>query len=218
MIGIIPAAGRAERMGGIPKYLLPTPEGSLIDVLSFKIGSVIPKIVILTTQTGRDLLWNRQGVRVVNTQTMSETVLCVHDHSVSTFLGLPDTYFEEKYAFEQLKNALEKGADVAVGVFETRPEQRSKLGMCLIHEDRVSAVIDKPEETTLTYAWGVLAWKPEFWQFIKASDPHVGYALPRAIGVGMDVRAVPMRGQYFDCGDYREYFSMIRYLTEGIKV
>lgn len=221
MIGIIPAAGSATRMGGIPKMLLPIPpEGlTLIDVLAarMQMGGSRDYPIIVSNGAIAKLLSKHTGqiIDIAQTDTMSETVLSSKRYFNETILfGMPDTYFDDDQAFVKLKAALEDGADVAVGLFLTRQKQRSKLGMCDFDTStqQIIAVIDKPELTTLTWAWGVLAWKPEFWQYIRAEDPHVGYALPRAIEAGLDVRAVRMGGEYFDCGTPDEYFECIEHL------
>lgn len=239
MIGIIPAAGKAERMGGLPKFLLPIPGGTLANtlmkrvVLQMHMHSVrLPsKIWIGASRENAHLLQYRKDdyasrVTAIDTQTMSETVLRIHNIAASTYgdsqsvlFGMPDTYIEDEWAFRRIEHAIDDGADVAVGLFLTRPEQRSKLGMCDFDTttQQITRVIDKPESTELVWAWGVLAWRHVFWDCLDANEPHVGYGILRAIERGLDVRAVRMEGGYWDCGTPEEYFSLIRYLT-GEKV
>lgn len=85
--------------------------------------------------------------------------------------------------------------------------------MCRVQNGRITEVVDKPECTNLHWAWGVLAWRPVFWDCLRPEMPHVGYGLPCAIESGLDVRAVEMDGQYFDCGTPEEYFQCIRTIT-----
>jgi len=49
----------------------------------------------------------------------------------------------------------------------------------------------------------------EIWPLIDVEDPHVGYALPRAIRAGLDVRGVVLNGTYWDCGTPDDYFDCI---------
>lgn len=155
---------------------------------------------------------------MVTTKTMSETVLRAQKSAKDDVVafGMPDSYFDDWAAFNKLNHAIQDGADVAVGLFLARDEQSSKLGMCDFDPktQQIMQVVDKPVgKTPLAWAWGVLAWKPAFWDCIKASDPHVGFAIPRAIEAGLDVRAVKMDGEYFDAGTPDEYFALIRHLT-----
>lgn len=226
MIGIIPAAGKAERMHGLPKMLLPTPQGVLIDILIRRIQRCqLEKLVVLPGILNYAGLVSLQSetisvYSVGSTNTMCETLLSAPDYArmSSTMFGMPDSYFEDDNAFVKLAAELDAGADVAVGVFYTRPEQRHKLGMVEIAGDEVLHVIDKPATTDLIWAWGVLAWKPRFWDLLDAADPHVGYALPRALAAGLDVRAVKMSGGYWDCGTPEEYFDLISHLHHPMHV
>lgn len=227
MIGIIPAGGESTRMGGIPKMLLPIPGGTLIDALIQKMERCSLRATTVLSQGIAAHLLNDYNVTSRHTETMSEAVLFVHEATFhSSFagedilFGMPDTYFDDDQAFVKLAAALDDGADVAVGLFHVRPSQRHKLGMCAFdpQTQQIIQVIDKSHTTTLAWAWGVLAWKPSFWQHLRAEEPHVGYALPRAIDAGLDVRAVRMEGEYFDCGTPDEYFECIEHLRKGNEV
>lgn len=149
---------------------------------------------------------------------MTETVLSAYPkygEKEAVLFGMPDTYIEDERCYAKLVAAL-ADCDVAVGVFYTRPEQRDKLGMCRLDENtaQVLEVIDKSRAHDLIWAWGALAWKPVFWQYLKPDMPHVGYALNPAIEAGLKVCAVTMEGGYWDCGTPEEYFALIRHLTE----
>lgn len=229
MIGILPAAGQAERMHGLPKYLLPIPDGYL---LKRHIGMMLQRadcIHIGTHPYNEEELYqytkyDRDVVKVRIAQrheTMSQTVLSLHDKDAEDnayLFGMPDTYIEDDQCYAKLAQTLEDGADVAVATFHTRPEQRSKLGMLRLERGhKVVEVIDKPAETNLVDAWGALAWKPQFWEFLRPEDPHIGYALPRAIEANLRVWVSPMRGDFWDCGTPDEYFDLITHLhTEKV--
>jgi len=217
--GIIPAGGQATRMMGLPKMLLPTPDGVLLAVLQKRMLQLeLRGMVIAATNGNRAVL---EGYIAPNTYifdgitaTMSEAVLQarLEAQDDTVIFGMPDTYFEDEYAYVRLIDALDKGADAAVGMFYTRPEQRHKLGMCDTIGEELFGVVDKPARTALKWAWGVLAWRPVFWECIQARDPHVGYAIPRALDAGLKVTAVRHVGQYYDCGTGDEYFDLITHL------
>jgi dTDP-glucose pyrophosphorylase len=223
MIGILPAAGSASRMNGLPKFLLPIPGGYLLEWHIARMAAAGCDRVNIGAAPHNHDLTNRsiRGLSKAQTwiayahDTMSQTVLGGYTHTTDPVLfGMPDTYFDDHQAYNKLAAALADGADVAVGLFTVRPGQYRKVGMCRTYDDQVVAVVDKPEVdySFLEVAWGVLAWKPTFWKCIYAVDEHVGFALPRAIEAGMDVRAVRMDGLYFDCGTPDEYFECIQHL------
>lgn len=220
MIGIIPAAGHATRMMGLPKMLLPIPgDTTLIRRMRDSMQALNPrKICIGSTGVNLVLLepLDRHTTKLypAYTTTMSETVLLARQYAEqdeAVLFGMPDSYIEDTAVFSKLAKSLEHGADVAVGIFLTNPEQRHKLGMCRIDDDgRLLEVIDKPKATHLRYAWGVIAWKPVFWQHIHAADATIGYALTRAIEAQLNVYTVRLDGAYYDCGTPDEYFKLIR--------
>lgn len=228
-IGIIPAAGKAERMGGIPKFLLPIPGGVLIDRLAIRMATARTGCIHLgindTTyksgllHEGVVTIWN-----VGETHTMSETVLRLgkyDERHENVLFGMPDTYFEDEQAFVKLSATLDAGADVAVGVFQIREGQHTEGGMVNVYVDlalprdtwRVKNIVDKPAERVSDWIWGILAWRSKMWDFIKPEMPHVGFAVQAAIEGGLDVRAVKCDGQFFDAGTPSRYFSLINYLT-----
>lgn len=230
MIGILPAAGQATRLHGLPKFLLPIPDGLLIE-RHVKLMKPLSDMVYVPIKPDEyeyyDPYFDEMGCSSVDAftrETMSQSVLSVYKWLDETrdselegtdsnvLFGLPDTFIEDDRCYAKLARMVNAGVDVAVGVFETRPKQHRKLGMCVIEHGYLLDVIDKPKETNLKYAWGVLAWRPSFWDYIEPSDPHVGYALPRAIAAGLDVRTMIMDGSYWDCGTPDEYFDLITHL------
>lgn len=220
-IGIIPCAGSATRIHGLPKYLLPTPDGYLLDILikRMRAEGIAPLVGANRFNSGLIKEYAPSAyIYIPETyRTMSETVLAAQNHMKGTehiLFGMPDSYIEDDQCYQKLAAALDDGADVAVGVFFARAGQHKKAGMIRVSGERnqVVEVVDKPDNTDLYILWGALAWKPEFWQQMLPTDPHVGYALPRAIAAGYDVRAVRMDGGYWDCGTYDEYAELTQHL------
>lgn len=215
MIGIVPAAGHASRLYSIPKMLLPMPGGALVDKTVQRLQTVCNHVVIGTNFYLYRLLKERDlpgsFVYMANTNTMSETVLLARQYALgqTVAFAMPDTAFDDDEAFVKLAAALEDGADVAVGLFRAQPGQHRKGGMCALNGLQVVDVIDKPPVCAYPWIWGVLAWKPAFWPLLDVEDPHVGYALPRAIRAGLDVRGVVLNGTYWDCGTPDDYFDCI---------
>lgn len=221
MIGILPAAGNATRIHGLPKFLLPIPDGYLLKRHVDMMRAEFMDIFIPTSAENYNLIasypdYRQNAYIALQHETMTQTVCSAlhHRDDERYILGLPDTYIEDALCYRKLWNAL-ADCDVAVGVFMTRPSQRDKLGMVKVAlENRVWFVIDKPDKPIdTTLAWGALAWKPPFWQYLQPDMPHVGYGLMPAIKAGLDVRAVVMQGGYWDCGTFDEYAELIKAIT-----
>ena len=222
MIGILPAAGNATRIHGLPKFLLPIPNGFLLMRhlnMMHKADSSIGARIGVTSIYYDVLAHIGYGVNIYRPyhhDTMTQTVLSALQFmpaNEDVLFGLPDTYIEDDQCYAKLAAAL-ADCDVAVGVFKTRPEQRNQLGMVdFIYTGKVIGVVDKPTSTSLEWAWGALAWKPNFWQYLQPDMPHVGYALNPAIEAGLDVCVSVMPGGLWDCGTISEYAELLKAIT-----
>ena len=57
-------------------------------------------------------------------------------------------------------------------------------------------------------------WKPSFNQYIKEGDKHFGISLNRAINNNLEVGYVKANQEYFDCGTFSEYQTLLNSLTQ----
>ena len=229
MIGILPAAGSATRIHGLPKCLLPVGDTYLIKWHVDHMHPVCGSPLIGTNEDNylsflRNLFIGSIPYIAADHRTMSYTVKSANPYIQSygrpnenVLFGMPDTYFDDDQTYSKLATAINGDCDVAVAIFRARHDQHTKAGMVRTKYGKVIEVVDKPETTDMVWLWGALAWKPAFWEYINGSDPHIGYALPRAIAAGLDVRAIRCDGNYWDCGTSAEYYELIRHL-EGEKV
>lgn len=226
MIGILPAAGNATRINGLPKMLLPIGDTFLMQRQYQNLRKAgCGNVFVGTNSDNHELVARQCDTSYVipfiahSRITMSATVISTHTQAIihrykgNILFAMPDTYIEDELCFEKLSTAINGDCDVAVALFHARHDQRRKGGMCRTQYGKVIEVVDKPEETDMVWIWGALAWKPVFWEYINANDPHVGYALPKAIAAGLDVRAVRMDGEFWDCGTAAEYYELIQHLA-----
>lgn len=224
MIGLIPACGTATRMGGIPKMLLPTPNGVLFERLlrqmrrscenGITVGSTYPTSYILRDlYGGDDRLCDIYALS--QTATMTETLVRLSNHigRHSVLFGMPDTYIEDEQVFAKLRMALLGGSKIAVALFRARSDQYAEGGMCILDTaDRVTGIVDKGSEPASEWIWGALAWTEEFWKTVNPLDEHIGYSVARAIQEGIPVDGVKMEGGFWDCGTPDRYFRLLDHL------
>jgi UTP-glucose-1-phosphate uridylyltransferase len=228
IVGVIPAAGTAERMDGLPKYLLPIRKSYLLQTLCERMNACGASDLLIGANPNNSSLVQRylpaNGIVYTKfSETMSETVLAAQPWAdkANVLFGMPDSWWEgDDFAYRWLVEGLTEEIPVCVAVFKARPAQKGKLGMVMTQGKFVNglgeqilevvAVKDKASTSAYTEAWGAMAWSPKFWQYIRPADPHVGYALERAISMGVTVRAIKMTGNYWDCGTKDEYFELIR--------
>lgn len=211
--GIIPAAGKAERLYGLPKMLLPVQGGHLLGILSERLLLAGASPLLIGTSEANELLIRRYAlcsaqVYRVQSRTMSETVLSARRFVGNAYavMGMPDTYWDDETIIPRLVASLRPGGPiVTAALWQVRPEQRGTLGQCQVDGNRIIGVVDKNPACSWQWAWGALAWSPSFWDFMAPDYPHLGYALARAVLAGVQVHAVFAEGEYHDCGTLDGY-------------
>jgi NDP-sugar pyrophosphorylase family protein len=219
MDAIIPAAGLATRMRGIPKFLLPCDDKytTLIELHvqnMLKICDTVwiptrPELVHLLDSI--NLPADRVAILPMNTENMTQTVKRVLNIAKADkyFLVMPDTFFygETPYEFT------EGNSDALVNLFcwEIRDEQKGKLGQVLANsEGRVEDIQDKNPLCQYPISWGALIFQSELVKFAHDDEPHIGYAVKNALNEGKKIMARKLNGKYFDCGTPKEYLSLLQ--------
>lgn len=224
MDAILPAAGLATRMRGLPKFLLPCSE-AYMTLLEHHIQALLkvcdrvwvavrpevaPLIDILKIADDRVILVN------LNTQTMSETVLKVSQISMANgfLVVMPDTFFFGEQPYSYL-GALRVGMRVAA--WRIREEQIGKLGQVALDEtnSKIEDSRDKDPSCLFPYSWGAMSFERTFLKFIEPTSPHIGFMIPSALFAGELLEAQVMEGEYYDCGTPIEYFDMLTRLRSS---
>ena len=184
---IIPAAGRATRMGNLPfsKELYPLSLGESgttvvseelvrafetagVDQLHFVIRKGkwdIPNYYGSLFNQQLPVCYHLAEVDYGVPFTVNQVYPFVKDHQV--LLGFPDILFKPENAYEFLLKELNKGeAEVVLGLFPvTRPE---KWDMVEIGDQNlISRIVIKPESGAYAFGWVIAAWNPEFSEFLN---------------------------------------------------
>lgn len=222
VIGILPAAGSATRLHNLPKFLLPCPGGYLLNhhILAMRTAGAA-KVWIGASKTTRPFVSpfvdNDSIVATIDSQTMTQTVLAGRKTAgdSTVLLGLPDTYFDYPEVYDKLLHRINQfGAEIAIGLWRIRTDQRGKLGQVDTYGDRCTRIVDKDPTCVLPWCWGAIAFAPLFWEFIQPDMPHIGLALQAAIDAGVKVWPVMMEGDYHDCGEWASYSLMCSQFVE----
>ena len=222
MIGIIPVAGNATRMNNILKFLLPIPKENK-SLISWHIDNQLKfceKIVIATKPENailfKYLSKNPQiCIYVVETETMSETVLRVMDSfpSEEYLLGMPDTYCTGENPYEIICNS--ETFDMSIALWNIQNEQIGQLGQVAIDKNNlVVDLVDKDSQCKYPFSWGVLKFKKNIKKFIKVNDLNIGFAIMPLINDGLIAKGFIINGKYFDCGTIEEYQRLFSYVYE----
>lgn len=217
-ICILPAAGNATRMNGLPKFALPIDINnlSLIENHIKNIEKSVDKIIIATKKENLNILANlevgmKTEIMTIESISMSDTVLqIVKNHKAKKYiLIMPDTYFRGEKPYAILSN---KDLKTNLIVFPIREDQKGKLGQVRIDENnRVLDIIDKSKDCDYEFAWGAVSFGNDLIKYIKKKDPHIGYAVRESLKDNL-VQAKLIECEYYDCGTPNEYFDLIRKL------
>src|SRR6187549_1507159 len=190
LVGLIPAAGRAERLGPLPcsKELLPigfreTPKGPVPKVVShyllerFRAGGIQRAFMVLHESKWDIPRYFGSGeiadvalayLAIPGSRSVPETLDRAHPFVQGSLvaLGFPDVIFEPVDAYARLvERQAAAGADLVLGLFPT--ERFRTTDMVEVGPDgRVLRVEVRPETTSLRFNWLIAVWGPAFTAFL----------------------------------------------------
>lgn len=215
---ILPAAGFASRMRGLPKFLLPANK-QYESLLEIHLSNLEGKCENIYLPTRPELIPIINSLEIGNknlkiiemsTSTMSETVLNTINLTNSRYytIIMPDTYFLGQKPYDDLL----KFRDFCnLACWKIRDSQRGKLGEVKINKlNEVVEIIDKKAENGFKFAWGAITFSSDLIKYIDIKDPHIGYAVKKSILNNEKVNAFKIRGKYFDCGTPEEYVQLLK--------
>jgi hypothetical protein len=219
MDAIIPAAGLATRMKGMPKFLLPC-DDSYTSLLEYHVNSTMKFCDRIWIPTRPDLVGMLSSINLdferiiilpMVTENMTQTVKRVDTIAKTDeyFLAMPDTFYYGEAPYDQ-------PSDTYSGIthlycWSIRDDQKGKLGQVLLNgEGQVIDMQDKDPDCNYTASWGALKFKSELLKYANQHEPHIGYAAKNALNAGEFVSGKVMNGKYFDCGTPTEYLDMLQ--------
>ena len=217
---LIPAAGSATRMRGLPKFLLPTHASntSLLERHLNFLGELFDEILIGINPDFslllKSVLDENLKLRIfeMRTQTMMETVtnLCDKSNSDSFFLIMPDTFFSDyRKILEFLKD--ENLNDANLLCWHLQYFQKGKLGQVSINENSlITDIKDKNLECTYEYFWGAASFSRENLGMVDDSESHIGFMYEKLLAEDIKIGAIKIQGSYYDCGTQEEYIRMLK--------
>lgn len=224
---ILPAAGSATRMRGLPKFLLPCDENYL-SLLERHINHLAPICNKIWIPIRPDLIALVESLNIpapnteifpISTNTMTETLRKTASKSMSEkfVMVMPDTYFQGELPYEYLATGAEK---MNLACWKIRAEQYGKLGQVQISKSSpeetqgtVSSSRDKDPSCRFPFSWGAMSFSREVLELADDEMPHLGYVLPQLLEKNMQIHAKVIDGEYFDCGTPQEYISMLQDTT-----
>lgn len=221
LVGVIPAAGLATRLGRLPgsKELLPigweaSESGALRPkaVCEYLIEALraagvrrlffvirkgkwdIPEYLGDGSGFGVSIAYLLMGLPHGAPYTVDQAYEFVRGATVA--LGFPDIIFEPRDAYARLlERHAGSRADVTLGLFPAASPESCDM-VDFDSEEIVREIQIKPSRTSLTYTWGIALWAPRFTEFLHAYVRASASGAPRGkeAYVGEAIRAAIQEG------------------------
>jgi len=218
MDAILPAAGLAKRMRGIPKFLLPADKNyrSLLEIHIENLVDICDKIYLPTRPElvpiikSLDFIYKNIIIKEMTTGTMCETVdkTVKYSDAESFILIMPDTLFLGDQPYKRLDPDTNF---TNLACWKIRDAQRGKLGEVSIDENSlITDIVDKKPENGYAYAWGALTFNRNLTKYLNIRETTIGNTVKSGLDNGEEVVASIMEGSYYDCGTPSEYVSLLK--------
>jgi len=203
-IGILPASGKASRIGGIPKFCLPiSDEQSLIQWHVDQMLEVCDEVRVSTRSSWIPIIQSmNMNIKLIALEpsTMSHAVkFLIGDYNDTVVVGMPDTYIN-KANNNIYKEMLSSHGDLVLGTWDCTDDIKGRVGQVLLSDNRVIASMDKDINCTYPHIWGTMLFRKNLVRYIDPELDHPGKQIQEWIDMNLDVRAVQAGGKYMDIG------------------
>lgn len=219
---VLPIGGSASRMQGLPKFLLPFNEDSVLieKHITAALNAQFDEIVVIVRDAFYELthLFLSKYERKIKfiqlekqTKTMCETItlglsslkFSPDDHIV---VALADTAFSSAKYQEVYSMASSCKGVPSLILFPTENEQYGKLGQVDIDQSgNVVAMRDKVKGCDFRFFWGIATLPYFMLKRLDLNDAHIGISIQKWLEEGQPVTGITIDSRYFDCGTFSEY-------------
>jgi hypothetical protein len=223
MIGLIPASGKATRIGGLPKFALPF-DDSNISILQRHVELMKPyceKIVVSTTSQWENLLKMFDldvEIMIIEPSTMNDALLKMSEKyfSMEYLVGMADTYFHGENPYHKLWSS-SKAFSVNFACWEIDDELKGRVGQVLISKNSVTDMKDKKTDCDYSHMWGALSMSLSAIKSLDKNNPHPGIDLENLIHLDyISNSSHIIKGEYFDIGTLKGYIKLINKLGSNV--
>lgn len=208
LVGLIPAAGYARRLGERvgSKEMISVGHRPVLDHLLDRMSFVNPDAIRVVTRPDKTDV-------IDHVRSLGITVVCGRPGSVSESLmlgaeglapsdevifGFPDTLWEPVDGFARLLGKLRGGADVSLGLFHSDAWQRSDVVTVDAFSDRVLRIDVKPEAAETDLIWGCAATRARIIPEL-GENPEPGVCFSRLAALGR-VTSTVLSSNWLDIG------------------
>lgn len=215
-IGVLPASGKASRIGGIPKFCLPiSDDRCLLQWHVNQMLEVCDEVRVATRPEWVPIVQNMDmNIKLIvrEPSTMSEAVkFMIGEYNDTVLVGMPDTYIlnsTKNIYSELLKNS--NNADLVLGIWDCPDSLKGRVGQIATLGNKVIASRDKTDNCDYEYLWGTLLFRKNMIRYIDPNRNHPGEQIQEWVTSRFDVQAVKNDGEYMDIGTLKGLKDLYR--------
>lgn len=202
-IGLLPASGKAQRLGGVPKFLFPVNNNkNLLQWHIEKMSEVCDEIRVSTRPVWMPIikelnLPKKVSYYEIEPSTMSDACKKMINDDSKYLIGMPDTYMSGSDNF--YKNLANSDYDISMSIFKCSKELFGKVGQVLFDENNILLdMVDKDEGCNWEYMWGAIGIKNIE---IDETLENPGLQIKSLINA-QKIGVIPESGKYTDLGTF----------------
>ena len=208
-IGILPASGKASRIGGIPKFCLPiSDERSLLQWHVEQMLEVCDEVRVSTRAEWVPIIQNMDmNIKLIvrEPSTMSDAVkFMIGEYNDTVLVGMPDTYILNAPGNIYKGLFKETNADLVLGIWECTEDLKGRVGQVSVGPDgKVFSSKDKVSDCEYPDMWGTMLFRKNMIRYIDPKLEHPGKQIQEWLDQSANIRAVRPGGRYMDIGTLR---------------
>lgn len=213
-IGLLPASGKASRIGGIPKFCLPiSDQRSLMQWHVEQMLEVCDEVRVSTRAEWVPIIQNMDmnvKIMVREPSTMSDAIrYMVGDNNDTVLIGMPDTFILGTNV-NIYKEMLKSDGDLVLGAWECTDDLKGRVGQISLSGDKVVLSKDKDINCQYEHMWGTMLFRKNLIRYVDTSIDHPGLQIQDWVDANLKVKAVKPGGKYMDIGTLKGLKQLYR--------
>ena len=216
LIGVLPASGKASRIGGIPKFCLPiSDERSILQWHVEQMLEVCDEVRVATRPEWVPIIQNMDmNIKLIvkEPSTMSDAIkFMIGEYNDQVMVGMPDTYILNAHKNIYKEMIIKTNADLVLGAWECHDELKGRVGQIYINNNNeVVASEDKLDNCNFSDMWGTMLFRKNMIRYINPLLDHPGKQIKEWIQRRFNIVAVRPGGQYMDIGTLKGLKKLYR--------
>ena len=206
-IGLLPASGKASRIGGLPKFALPISDN--LNLLSLHVKNLLEvcdEVRVSTQEKWIPLIEQMNlPIELVKKEpsTLSDAILHLANGDEDRMIfSMPDTYFVPK-GTQIYKGIFDQSGDIILGLFHCPQTLRGLVGQVEISDSLVSNVLDKSIDCEYELMWGFIGFREGKINRITTDSDTPSTQINSWIEDGEKIGFLKVNADYIDVGSFQ---------------